>query len=901
MAPGTRGKAGAKETFLAIDGTALAYRSHFAFINRPLTTKKGEVTSAVFGFILGLRKILDTLAPDAVVVVFDPPGPTFRHELFADYKATRERMPDDLRQQLPWLDRYLDAVGIPRVSVPGYEADDVMATLAKRAVEAGMRSRIVSNDKDLMQMVEGDLAVVTLGKASEPPRLMEREGVHESFGVNPEQIVDFLTLTGDSSDNVPGVPGIGKKTAAKLLAEHGTLEAILEAAPGMKASRMKENLLASRDLVEQSRRLVTLVTDVEVDEPATYRPRESDADALNELFDELEFHSMKVEAPTVQPSDTSGYVCADDTAAVKRMAKELERAGSFAFDTETTGVDPMRADLVGLSFCAAEGKAWYVPVAHENGRSIPWDEARAILKPLLENPAIAKCAQNAKYDLLVLRRHGVDVAGVDFDTMIASYVLDPSRRSHGLDDLARDRLDVEVIPLKSLIGSGKSQILISQAPLADVVDYAAEDADVTWRLRRALEPELDASDLRAIFADVEMPLVGVLADMEEAGVRLDVPFLVKLSKRMEKELAEVQAAAWKAAGEEFNLASPKQIAELLFGKLGLRSRRRTKTGQSTNAEVLAELSSEHEVPALILRHRKIAKLKSTYVDALPTMVNPATGKIHTSFGQAVAATGRLSSSDPNLQNVPVRTWEGREIRKAFVPSEPGRVLVSCDYSQIELRILAHMALDEPLLEAFRDDRDVHRATAALVFDVPEAEVTDEQRASAKTINFGVIYGMGAVNLGRSLGISTREASRFIDAYFERYPGVRRFIDTTQEEARSSLVVKTLLGRRRPIPEIASADHRTRAFGERIAVNTPIQGTAADILKIAMIRVAAALESGPHRARMILTVHDELVFDCPAEEREELVALVTREMEGAMDLEVPLRVDSGWGPDWAEAH
>jgi DNA polymerase-1 len=894
-----RGGAG---TFVVVDGTALAYRSHFAFANRPLTTRKGEPTSAVFGFILSLRKILETLSPDRVAVVFDPPGPTFRHTMYGEYKATRERMSDDLRAQLPWIDRWLDAAGIRRISVPGVEADDVMATLALRAASHGFDARIVSNDKDLAQVVRPGVAVVTMGKATDPPRVLGRDEVVEQYGVPPERIVDLLTLTGDSSDNVPGVPGIGPKTAAKLLAEHGSLERLLEAAPAMKPGKTRDSLLAARETIPLSRTLVTLKTDVDVGvSPEDLARVPESPDALAALYDELEFSSLRREVSAAKRSDVSGYRKIDSMEGVRELVERLRSAGRFAFDTETTSIDPMRAELVGLSFCAEAGVAFYLPVAHANAVNLDWEKARPLLAALLEDERIPKWGQNVKYDLLVLRRHGVRVRGIDFDTMLASYALDPSRRSHSLDELARDRLGIETIPLTSLIGTGKSQILISQAPLDDVVTYAAEDADVALRLRSVLEPEVLALGLEPLLRTIEMPLVHVLADMEEAGVRLDVEFLKSLSTRMAEELAVLEKEAWAAAGLEFNLGSPKQVADLLFNKLGLAARRRTKTGLSTDAETLEELADAHPVPRILLRHREVAKLKSTYVDALPALVNPGTGRLHTSYNQAVAATGRLSSSDPNLQNVPVRTWEGREIRKAFIAADERSVLVSCDYSQIELRILAHMAQDEPLLEAFREDVDVHRVTASLVFDVSVDRVTAEQRAQAKTINFGVIYGMGPVNLGRSLGISTKEAAQFIDAYFARYPGVRAFIDRSQEAARRELVVSTLAGRRRPIPEAASLDPRTRAFGERIAVNTPIQGTAADILKIAMIRAHDAIAAKRLRGRMILTVHDELVFDVPEEEREELTRLAVESMEGAMRLSVPLKVETGFGKHWSDAH
>lgn len=888
---------------VVVDGTALAYRSHFAFINRPLTTKKGEVTSAVFGFILGLRKIFETLKPDRVAVVFDPPGPTFRHAMYREYKATRERMPDDLRSQLPWIDRYLEAAGIPRIVISGVEADDVLATLAQRAAAQGYEACIVSNDKDLAQVVGDGVCVVTLGKGNDPPRVLQRDGVIESYGVPPEQIVDYLSLTGDSSDNVPGVAGVGAKTAARLLQEYGDLEHLFAAAPSMKAGKLRDGLLAGEETCYFARSLVRLKTDVEgVVEPETLAARPPDQLLLNALFDELEFHSLKKEAaPTEAVSDLAGYRCLTTLDEVSKLVDQLRASTGFAFDTETTSIDPMRADLVGLSFCSEPGKACYLPVAHENAENLPWPETRELLRGALEAESVPKWGQNVKYDLLVLRRHGIEVKGVDFDSMLASYVIDPSRRSHSMDELARDRLGLSTIPLTRLIGSGKNQILISQAPLSDVVSYAAEDADVTYKLRQVLEPEVLGLGLERLFREVELPLLHVLADMEQAGVRLDVPFLQKLSGRMGTEIQSLEAEAHRAAGEAFNLGSPKQVAEILFTKIGLKPGRRTKTGFSTDADTLAELESEHEVVGILLRHRELSKLKSTYVDALPALVHPNSGRLHTNYNQAVAATGRLSSSDPNLQNVPIRTEEGRAIRKAFIPREEGWVLLSCDYSQIELRILAHMAKDEPLVHAFQSGVDVHRVTASQIFEVDVDRVTPEQRAQAKTINFGVIYGMGAVNLGKSLGISTKEASRFIEAYFGRYPGVRRFIDESQRHAREEMVVSTLAGRRRPIPEIASQDPRTRAFGERIAINTPIQGTAADILKIAMIRTHDALRQSKFRGVMILTVHDELVFDVPVEEREAFTSLVVREMESAMALDVPLQVDFGAGNNWSEAH
>ncbi|MFN8179425.1 MAG: DNA polymerase I [bacterium] len=890
------------ETFVAVDGTFLAYRSHFAFIDRPLTTRDGEVTSAVYGFIMALRRIVEILKPDRLVVVFDPPGPTFRHEVYTQYKAQRERMPSDLRSQLPWIDQYLDAAGIPRLAIEGFEADDVLATLGLRAAAEGLRARIVSNDKDLLQVVGGSLEVVQLGRASEPPKVLDAGGVKAAFGVPPAKIVDLLALTGDSSDNVPGVPGVGPKTAVKLLEEHGTVEGVLDGAAAMKPGKVRDSLLASRDAVKLSRHLVTLRTDVDVGDLDEIRPRPMDGTALRELFERLDFQTLKKDVvPEPVRPDVTGYETVVDEPAVGALAARLRAAGAFAFGVVTASTGPLRADPVGFACCDAAGRAAFLPLGRALGTNVDRATFVRTVGGVLADAGLRKWGHDVKTAQVALARLGVEPRGVDFDTMLASYVLDSSRGGHDVDGLARDRLGLAVTPWEDVTGAGRTRVPVEQAPLAALARRAAEEVDAALRLRPMLEPEIDAGDPRGVLRDLELPLVDVLARMERAGVRIDTAFLGELSRRMEEELATITEKAWAAAGEPFNLASPKQVSELLFGKLQLRPRGRTKTGLSTSAAVLEELEDDHEVVRLVLRHRELSKLKSNYADTLPALVSPETGRVHTTFQQAVAATGRLSSVDPNLQNVPVRTWEGREIRKAFVPAEDGWVLVSCDYSQLELRLLAHMAKDEALLAAFREDIDVHRATAARIFDVPVADVTAEQRAQAKTVNYAVTYGMGAVNLGKSLGIPTKDASRFIKSYFERLPGVLAWIEETQRRAREELVVETLCGRRRPVKEIASHDPRTRSFGERIAINTPLQGSAADILKRAMIRADEALRAGKLRARMILTVHDELVFDCPSEERERVVALAVDAMEGAADLSVPLKVDSGWGANWSEAH
>ncbi|MAG63225.1 MAG: DNA polymerase I [Gemmatimonadota bacterium] len=893
-------RATARCVLVLVDGTALAYRSHFAFAKNPLTTADGTVTSAVYGFITGLRRMKEALSPDELVVVFDPRGPTFRHRLSADYKATRERMPDDLRDQFPRIREYLRLSGVEQVTMDGYEADDVLAALARRAAASDKEVRIVSGDKDLLQEVGEGVRVVIMGRGADRPRTLDEGGVLEAMGVRPEQIVDYLSLVGDSSDNVAGVRGVGKKTAVRLLAEHGTLDAILDHAADMKASKLRENLIADREIALAARELVRLHGEIEPAD-SDYDHGAANPEALDEFLRLMEFHSLRQELSAPVVAGRSDYRIVDTARALQEAARALREAGRFAFDTETTSKRPMLARLVGLSFASSDGEAWYVPVGHAQGGGVPWETARGILAPILEDAEIPKWGQNVKYDTLVLKRHGVQVRGVDFDTMLASYVEDPSRRSHSLDELADRLLSMRKIPIEEVLGKGKSAVSMADAPVEKVARYAAEDADVTFRLRAVLEPGLNAAGQTELLRDIEMPLAGVLADMEEAGIRLDTDFLVDLSGKMHRELEALVSEIRETAGPDFNPGSPKQVGVLLFEKLGLPTGKKTKTGFSTNASVLEMLRDQHPIPGLLLRHRELAKLKSTYVDSLPGLVHPETGRLHTSFNQAVTVTGRLSSSNPNLQNVPVRTKEGRSIRRAFVPLDSESVLLSADYSQIELRILAHMAQDDTLIQAFREGRDIHRATAALVFDVPEEEVTGEQRGRAKTINFGVLYGMGAGNLAGQLGIARKEAGGFIKAYFQRYPGVDAFIREARERARQDLFVETLSGRRRPVPEIASSDPRLRSFGERIAVNTPIQGTAADIMKIAMVRVATGIREAGLRSRILLTVHDELVFNVPRDEVDALCKVAIPAMEGAMELEVPLLVETGHGQNWSEAH
>ncbi len=904
-----------------IDGYALIYRSFFAFINRPLVNSRNENTSAPWGVANFLLRIRDEFQPDYLAVVFDA-GTSDREKLFPEYKATREKMPDELAASLPRVRELIEAFNDPVVELDGYEADDVIGTLARKAAEAEVDAVIVSGDKDFYQLIGPRVHLLNPGRGGPggvAAEWVDQSNASERMGVRPGQVVDYLALIGDTSDNVPGAPGVGPKTAIKLLERFGSVEEMIEASGQVSGKRAREAFEEHADQILLSKELVTIKTELPVDlDLEAWKVVDPDVPRLRELFAELEFRSLierfsgegdPIEAPDGGEVD---YRAVTDPAEIAEVVEAVREAGRVAVDTETTSTEPMRARLVGISLSWRQGQGVYLPLAHEppagdllDGDSVDPppnlpsldDPAMEPLVELLEDTSLPKIGQNLKYDLLVLRRAGVELGGIDFDTMVASYVLDPGRRQHSLDALSTDRLGYAPIAYAEVAGKGAKQVPFSHVPLERATPYACEDADLTLRLRDAFAPELAELELDSLFRELEMPLIPVLARMEEHGIRIDAPFFRDLSRKLAIELDLLKEEIWKEAGEEFNINSTPQLRAILFEKLELPVIRKTKTGPSTDAAVLEELAGQgHSMPRHLLEYRQLEKLRSTYVDALPKLVNPETGRIHASFNQTVAATGRLSSSDPNLQNIPIRSEVGREIRRGFVPRD-GSVFLAADYSQIELRILAHLSGDPAFVTAFREERDIHRQTASIIFGVPLDEVTGEQRARAKTINFATLYGQGEFSLAGQLGVSREEAGAFIAEYFERFEGVRRFLDEQVEQARERGFVQTLSGRRRYIPELESSNWNVRQFGERVAQNTPIQGTAADLIKIAMLRIDRLLQDGGLGAALIVQVHDELVLEVPEAEVDEVRTVVVREMQEAMKLEVPLRVDVGMGRSW----
>ncbi|MBA4156482.1 MAG: DNA polymerase I [Gemmatimonadetes bacterium] len=930
-----------------IDGYALIYRAFFAMIARPLISSRGENTSAAWGVAKFLLKIIEQHEPDYLGVVFDA-GTSERHEIYPEYKATREKMPSELESAIPRLRELIEAFHIPILELAGYEADDVIGTLAEKAVEEDVETVIVSGDKDFYQLLRDGVCLLNPGRGG--PAAVDEEWVdlhnaHERLGVAPERVVDYLALIGDTSDNVPGVRGIGPKTAIRLIEQFGPIETILENVENISAKRPREALTSEPDRALLSKRLVTIRTDLPVplDLDALVR-REPDRERLKGIFLDLEFHSLVRDhaAPaTAPPSERPiSYKLLQRPEQVADLVGRIRDADRFSIDTETSSTDAVRADLIGISLSIQPGEAYYLPFGHTAGKreeaggrssdapgslfhegedgdeagsdSIRHSPAQPVLNlppllspemeplvALLEDASVPKLGQNLKYDLLVLRRAGVELRGIGFDTMIASYLLNPGGREHGLDALALKHLDHRTITYGDVAGKGKSQIPFAEVPLEPARDYACEDADLVLRLAGIFEPEIERLGLADLLHRIEIPLIHVLAEMEWAGIRIDEPFFGELRERLRGELRAIEQDIYREAGTEFNINSNPQLREILFDKLELPVIKRTKTGPSTDVTVLEELASRgHTLPSLLMQYRQLDKLQSTYVEALPRMVNPETGRLHTSFNQTIASTGRLSSSDPNLQNIPIRRDLGAEIRRGFTPAE-GQVFVSADYSQIELRILAHYSEDPAFLEAFRTGEDIHRQTAALIFGVERDAVTREMRDRAKTVNFAVIYGIGPFSLAQRLGISNAEAKEFIDRYFERFPGVRRYLDEQIQRAREQGYVETLTGRRRYIPEITSRNFNIRSFGERAATNAPIQGSSADLIKIAMIEIHRDMQEGRLNARMLLQVHDELLFEVPRGGAEDALAQIRGRMESAAELRVPLRVETGTGKNWLE--
>jgi DNA polymerase-1 len=893
-----------------VDGSSYLYRAFHAL--PPLTNSAGEPTGAVYGVANMLRRLLNDYDPEHVAVVFDAPGRTFRDDLYAEYKAHRPPMPDELRAQVEPLHAVVRAMGLPLLLIPGVEADDVIGTLVRQARTAGMPVIVSTGDKDMAQLVEPGVTLVNTMTETE----MDEAGVVEKFGVPPNRIIDYLALIGDTSDNVPGVPKVGPKTAVKWLQEWGSLANIMAHADEIKG-KVGENLRESLKHLPLSRELVTIKCDVALPlAPQELQRTAPDRAALKALYTRLEFKGWLGELIGSERADARLHARPAETGVIDHHAVttwaefeqwlvRLQQAELFSFDTETTSLDYMEAQIVGLSFAIDPGTAVYVPLAHDYAgapEQLDRERVLAALKPLLEDPARPKLGHNLKYDRSVLLNHGICLRGITHDTMLESYILDSTASRHDLDSLSLKYLGRKTILFEEVAGKGAKQLTFNQVALEEASAYAAEDADVALQLHRTLWSRLaHESAMRKLYEEVEVPLVPVLSKMERTGVLVDCDMLARQSGELEKRMAEIEAAAHAAAGGEFNLASPKQIQEILFGKQQLPVLAKTSTGQpSTAEEVLAELALDYELPRLILEHRGMAKLKSTYTDRLPEQRNPRTGRVHTSYHQAVAATGRLSSSDPNLQNIPVRTAEGRRIRQAFI-APPGYRMLAADYSQIELRIMAHLSGDAGLLKAFAGGEDIHRATAAEIMGVAPIEVTPEARRNAKAINFGLIYGMSAFGLARQLGIGRAEAQTYVDRYFARYPGVKNYMDATRERARDQGYVETLFGRRLYLPEIRASNAQRRQYAERTAINAPMQGTAADIIKRAMLAIDGWLEESGIDARMIMQVHDELVFEVRESEVARARDAIRERMGKAATLAVPLVVDVGVGANWDEAH
>ena len=898
-----------KRMFL-IDGYAMLYRAHFAMIRNPLITSYGLPTSALFGFLNQLFRLLKKENPDYVAAIFDRKEKTFRHKKYPDYKATRDPMPEELQEQLPHLWKLIEAMQIPYLSKAGFEADDIIGTLVKHGLEQDLDVFIVSGDKDFMQLINANVFLFAPGTRNKPDKIYDIKGVEDRWGVPPEKIVDLFGLMGDSSDNIPGVAGVGPKSAMKLIHDYGTLEEALENAESVTNKRVRNGLLEGKDNAILSKDLVTIVTDVPLDREIDELVRQDmDIEAMESLLTEYEFHALINQLPssaeekisTKNKSDKD-YKIITTVKNLKNYFNSVKSNSLLAFDIETDALDPMQNIIVGFSFATQANSGIYVPTFYKDKQKNHFGDddlstVIEIIRPIMENKDIPKTGQNAKFDMLVLKRHGIEVQGLVCDTMIAAHLLKPEARSYKLDNLSIEYLNYRMVPIEDLIGKGKNQISMMEVELDKAGFYAAEDADIAWQLTDIFQKQLQDSGLDHFFKKIELPLLSVLMDMEYQGTYVEKEMLEKMSLELGKKIENLSKEIIKEAGTEFNINSTQQLANILFDILNLRKVKQRSTAES----VLEALRNEHPLPGMILNYRKLNKLKNTYLDTLPPLVNTDTGRIHTTFGQTIASTGRLSSSNPNFQNIPIRTDEGREIRKSFKAQKKGWLIFSADYSQIELRIMAHLSQDPALIEAFNNNEDIHSRTASDVFGVDIKDLLPEMRRTAKIVNFGIMYGAGAFRLSQELGIPRSEAQVIIDTYFERYAGIREYMDRTIKQAEDQKYVETVLGRRRNIWNIDSENHIQREAAKRMAINMPIQGTAAEMIKLAMLDIHRTLINDGYNARMILQIHDELLFEAPAQEIDALQEMVSDKMVNAMPLTVPLVVDCGNGISWFEAH
>ena len=901
---------------MIMDGHAMVHRSFRAISQqRNLTSSAtGEDTTGVYGFANVFLRALQEWNPAYCAIAFDTSAPTFRHEQFEEYKAQRPPSPPELRPQFDRVKQLMAAFGVPVFELDGWEADDVIGSLTRQAEEAGIDSVILTGDRDTFQLISPRVRV-DLASSIQDRRVYDETELAERYsGLTAAQQPDFKALVGDTSDNIPGVPKVGEKRASALLGEYGSLEGIYENLEAVKPPSVRAALTENQERAFENRRLMTIDREAPVSfDPEQCRFWRYDRRDVVALLTELEFFSVVNRVPQPdgalvddsdaarEPETPTDYTVVQTQEQLASMIAAIEETGAFAFDTETTALDAMRAELVGLSFATAPGRAWYIPVGHREGDQLPMETVLAAVRPLFESLDIAKCAHNANYDMTVLANHGVRFANVDFDTMIAAHLLGRSYNQLGLKDLSLNELGHEMTNIKELIGSGRKQITFDQVDIGPAAEYAAADADITLRLRERFEPQVEGENLRDLMDETELALLPVLVTMQQHGIKMDAGVLHEMSADMFRQMREIEAGIYDSVGHEVNLNSNPQLSDLLFKELGLPRTKRTKTGHySTDANSLESLKGVHPVVDQILEYRQVFKLKSTYVDALPDMVNPRTGRLHTSYNQAGSATGRISSSDPNLQNIPIRTELGRQVRRAFVAEgAPDWLLFSADYSQIELRVLAHLSQDPGLLDAFRRGEDIHSSTASLMFEVPLNEVDSEMRRIAKVLNFGVIYGLSAHGIHQQTGFSRDQGKEFIDTYFAKYPGISEYLETVKVQARADQYVETLLGRRRYLADINSSNFNTRGGAERMAINMPIQGTAADIMKLAMVRVQQRLDAEEMRTKMLLQVHDELVFETPREELDALQDLVFDEMPAAMSLDVTLKVDAKWGDNWGD--